>query len=69
MMNIRETIACAGRIEVRNYLYFVVSTGLFQTYRGWVSEGRRNPYVKTFKRKEATSRSEIAALFDLNTCH
>ncbi len=67
-MKIRETIACASRIDITNYLYFVVSTGLFQTYRGWVSVGCPNPHLKIIKRKEPTCRSEIAALFDLKPC-
>jgi len=45
-MKFHETIACAPRVDIRNYLYFVVSTGLFQTYRGWVSVGRPNPHIK-----------------------
>jgi hypothetical protein len=67
-MNIRETIACAPRKDIKNYLYFIGSTGLFQTYRGWVSTGRRNPHLKVLKRKEPTSRAEIAHLFELGNC-
>ena len=67
-MRTKETILRAGRMDIANYLYFIVSTGLFQTYRGWVSVGRPNPYVKVFRRTEATSRSEIATLFNLKNC-
>ena len=67
-MKICETIACATRMDIKSYLYFVVSTGLFQTYRGWVSVGRPNPHVKVMKRKETTTRAEIATLFHLSRC-
>jgi hypothetical protein len=33
-----------------------------------VSVGRPNPHVKVMKRKETTTRAEIAALFHLSRC-
>ena len=65
-MKIRETIACATCADINNYLYYVLSTGLFQTYRGWVSSGRPNPHVIVRNRKEPTTRAEIASLFELS---
>ena len=65
-MKLRQTIVCASRKDIKNYLYFIVSTGLFQTYRGWVSMGRANPLVKVTKRKETTTRAEIANIFNLS---
>jgi hypothetical protein len=65
-MKIRDTIVCASRTDIKNYFYFIVSTGLFQTYRGWVSMGRANPLLKVARRKEATTRAEIADIFKLS---
>lgn len=65
-MKLRDTIACASRADIKNYLYFIASTGLFQTYRGWVSMGRANPHLKILQRKESTTRAEISDLFELS---
>lgn len=65
-MKFHQTIACASRADIKNYLYFIVSTGLFQTYGGWVSMGRANPHLKIVKRKETTTRAEIADIFELS---
>ena len=65
-MKFSETIVCASRADIKNYFYFIVSTGLFQTYSGWVSMGRANPLLKVAKRKEVTTRAEIADIFKLS---
>ena len=65
-MNIRKTIACATLADIKSYLYFVASTGLYQTYRGWVSMGRPNPHLKVLVRKDPTTRAEITNLFELS---
>lgn len=65
-MNFRETIACATCADIKTYLYYMLSTGLFRTYRGWVSSGRPNPHVVVHIRKEPTTRAEIASLFELS---
>lgn len=64
-MNTRSIYARLMHADIRNYIYFVLSTGLYQTYRGWVSVGRPNPHLKSFKCKDPTSRAEISDLFEL----
>ena len=64
-MMFRNSILRASAADIKTYLYFIVSTGLFQTYSGWVAEGRQNPLVTTTKRKEPTTRTELVRIFDL----
>jgi len=65
-MNFRKTIAFATRADIKSYLYFLASTGLCQTYQGWVARGRPNPHVKVLVRKDPTTRAEITDLFGLS---
>ena len=64
-MMFRNSILRASAADIKTYLYFIVSTGLFQTYSGWVAEGRQNPMVTPTKRKEPTTRTELVRIFDL----
>ena len=61
----RDSILRASGADIKSYLYFIVSTGLFQTYSGWVSAGRQNPMVTPTKRKEPITRTELVQIFDL----
>lgn len=46
------------------YIYFLVSTGKFQTFRRWRGNGEPNPFVRPDYAPRATSENEIIETFD-----
>ena len=45
------------------YLYFVLSSGTFMTYAGWISTGERNPFARNDYLRRETDRLEVLGLF------
>ncbi len=52
-----------ARVEVGNYVYFVLSTGTYQTFAKWREDGRPNPHGAKNYRDDMVTRTEIVDLF------
>ena len=52
-----------ARVEIGEYVYFVLSTGTYQTFARWREGGRRNPHVANDYGRDMTTRTEITNLF------
>lgn len=52
-----------ARTEIGDYVYFVLSTGTFQTYARWRKDGRQNPLRARDYRDDMVTRTQIVDLF------
>lgn len=52
-----------ARHDIGEYVYFVLSTGTYQTFAKWRQGGRPNPHAPTDYRRDMTTRTEITNLF------
>lgn len=52
-----------ARVEIGEYVYFVLSTGTYQTFARWRQDGRRNPHAANDYRQDMVTRTEITNLF------
>lgn len=52
-----------ARVEIGDYVYFVLSTGTYQTFAKWREDGRPNPHRSQDYRDDMVTRTQIVNLF------
>ena len=52
-----------ARVDVGDYVYFVLSTGTYQTYAKWRKDGKPNPHRRQSYSDDMVTRTQIVNLF------